>query len=153
MKFRLLTLTSLATFSLVAMSAASAFNGHPPGNRLDKDGDGAISEAELDAHKEKLLAQADSNNDGKITREERREYRKKKRAERRARNNPDTNGDGVISKEEHTARAEKRFERLDKNGDGVISKEEMRRGKGKGKRAHKRGKRRHKGKDNKGDQE
>ncbi len=38
----------------------------------------------------------------------------------------DTNGDGVISKSEFLANAEKKFATIDTNGDGSISKEEAR---------------------------
>ncbi len=37
----------------------------------------------------------------------------------------DTNGDGVISREEFMAQAEARFAKMDKNGDGNITKEDM----------------------------
>ncbi|MFG0259959.1 MAG: hypothetical protein ACF8LK_06355, partial [Phycisphaerales bacterium JB041] len=36
----------------------------------------------------------------------------------------DTNGDGVITKDEATAAALKRFEKMDANGDGQVTKEE-----------------------------
>ena len=39
----------------------------------------------------------------------------------------DTDGDGVVSKDEFMAYAEKKFARKDKNGDGVISVDEMKR--------------------------
>lgn len=39
----------------------------------------------------------------------------------------DTNGDGVISRDEFMARAAKRFEKMDANGDGSLSKDEMKR--------------------------
>ncbi len=38
----------------------------------------------------------------------------------------DTNGDGVISKEEFMAHAEERFGKMDKDGDGKVTKEEAR---------------------------
>ena len=37
----------------------------------------------------------------------------------------DTNGDGVVTKDEAMAKALKRFEKMDANGDGQITKEEM----------------------------
>ncbi|SFK38414.1 hypothetical protein [Methylophaga sulfidovorans] len=36
----------------------------------------------------------------------------------------DTNGDGVITKDEATTAALKRFEKMDANGDGQVTKEE-----------------------------
>jgi len=36
----------------------------------------------------------------------------------------DTNADGVISLEEHSAKAERRFKKMDANGDGKVTKEE-----------------------------
>lgn len=39
----------------------------------------------------------------------------------------DTDGDGVISRDEFMARAAKRFAKMDANGDGRLSKNEMRR--------------------------
>jgi len=36
----------------------------------------------------------------------------------------DTNGDGVISLEEHSAKAERHFNKMDADGDGKVTKEE-----------------------------
>lgn len=36
----------------------------------------------------------------------------------------DTNGDGVISREEFSAKAERRFKKMDANSDGKVTKEE-----------------------------
>ena len=36
----------------------------------------------------------------------------------------DTNADGVISLEEHSAKAERRFKKMDANGDGKVTREE-----------------------------
>lgn len=38
----------------------------------------------------------------------------------------DSNGDGVITAEEHAAAAAKRFATMDSNGDGKLTREEMR---------------------------
>ena len=116
-----------------AFALAMPATAQPGGNRLDKDGDGVITEKELDARKSRLM-EADTNNDGQITREEMRAYREARRAER----NPDKNGDGVVSREEFTAAADERFDRLDKNGDGVLTEDELPRRRGKNRR-HRRG--------------
>ncbi|MCB1531173.1 MAG: EF-hand domain-containing protein [Rhodospirillales bacterium] len=38
----------------------------------------------------------------------------------------DTNGDGVVSKDEFLSGAEKHFQKMDENGDGEITKDEAR---------------------------
>jgi hypothetical protein len=51
----------------------------------------------------------------------------------------DTNGDGKISKAEHTKAADERFARMDVNKDGVLTQDEMKAGfhkRGHGKRGH-----------------
>ena len=40
-------------------------------------------------------------------------------------NNRDTNGDGVISKEEFVSHAEKQFMKMDANNDGTVTKDEQ----------------------------
>jgi len=37
----------------------------------------------------------------------------------------DTDGDGVISPEEHSAKAERRFKKMDADGDGKVTREEI----------------------------
>ncbi len=88
---------------------------------LDANGDGVITEAELDARKEKLLSEADANGDRSLSKEELQAHKEKKMAER----NPDKDGDGLVTLAEFQAAAAKRFEKMDDNGDGVLSKDEL----------------------------
>lgn len=125
MKTRTIANSIAAGFILFS---GAAFAAAQPGGwkGTDSDGDGNITEAELDAQKEKLLSEADADGDGTLTREERRAYRQQKRQERRAERNPDKDGDGVVSYAEYQTAAEERFKRLDKNNDGVLSEDERR---------------------------
>lgn len=133
-------------------------------DKLDANGDGAISRDEMDAvgekfkarkdaRKAKVLERYDTNLDGELNDAERtimeaekeakggkkgkRGGKKGKRAKRGDRPNPDANGDGLISLDEHLAVSEQLFTRLDANADGVLTEGEGR--KRKGKRGGKRG--------------
>lgn len=128
--------------------------------KLDVDGDGNITRAEMDAKREKFEAKKterraevmekfDTNLDGTLSeaertvmhaeREAKRGERKGKRGDRKNRRaqrpEPDANGDGLVSLDEHLAVTEQLFTRLDTNADGVLTKGEGRKRKGrKGKR-------------------
>lgn len=125
--------------------------------KADLNGDGQISKDELNQasqnrHSEKQ-ARFDINGDGTVDaaeKEQRRAEYEARKAEYKAqkgertaggadqRFNPDTNDDGFISQDEHSAAAQKMFSFLDANGDGVLTEGE---GKRRGKRGHKKGKR------------
>ena len=100
----------------------------------DMDGDGQFTRADIDARHQRALERfeaADSNNDGRIDDSEReamRAERRERRAERRQARwaETDTNGDGVVSRAEFTAKAVERFSSADTNNDGVVSIEERR---------------------------
>ena len=74
-----------------------------------------------------FVKRADTNGDGKISKEEFIEQAKKDNEERFAR--VDTNGDGTISKDEYFEQTKKdieeRFSRMDANGDGVVDQDEI----------------------------
>lgn len=90
--------------------------------RLDKDGDGQVSDEERRAARESFrIKRFDKDGDGVLSDEERAEAARV-RAERMKQ--LDTDGDGRISPEERRAPREKHRAMLDADGDGVISKEE-----------------------------
>lgn len=119
-------------------------------DRIDTNKDGMIDAGEMTAHREKMkawreqrmakrmAAQADAPAGADDAATAERRARWAKRAEERAaageakgegkRGNwfarLDTDGDGMISREEFTAPALKRFDRADADGDGVITPEE-----------------------------
>ncbi|WP_437774296.1 EF-hand domain-containing protein [Sorangium sp. So ce1097] len=99
--------------------------------RLDKNGDGKLTVAELPEKAQKRLAKADTNKDGVLSAEELKahaELRKKDRAakqkERFARK--DKNGDGFLTKDEVGDKRWERFKAADANRDNKVSADELR---------------------------
>jgi len=134
MKPAIVTISAVVVFGLVAGGAALAL-GHGDVRsdrmeRLDTDGDGAVSVAELKARHQEFVARADANRDGVITREEMQALRAKRRAARQARRFPDANGDGVVDQAEYQSAAAERFAKLDKDGDGALTEDEAKAGGG-----------------------
>ena len=133
MKSKILMAVLLSGVVLSA-GAASADNDRerPDFATLDLNGDGSLSQDELQAQGDARFATADANGDGALSAEEliaaadaRAADRVEKMIERL-----DENGDGVLQQEELQARrggdrAEQMFERADANDDGVLSQEEF----------------------------
>ena len=100
---------------------------------MDADGDGSVTQAEIDAKHAEKFAEFDANKDGKLSADEfaaleeaRRKERHKAHFERM-----DADGDNAVSADEFGSRSSKMFERFDKNGDGKLTADEMpKRGKG-----------------------
>ena len=87
--------------------------------RYDTNLDGELNDAERTVMK----AERDAKGEGK-------RGRKGKRGKRADRPNPDANGDGFISLDEHLDVSEQLFTRLDANADGVLTEGEGRKRKG-----------------------
>lgn len=91
--------------------------------RLDTDGDGAISRIEAEVAASARFARMDRDGDGVVSLAELQE-RSGHRAERRFLR-LDANGDGVLDPSESARRTERFFDRVDANGDGLIELVEL----------------------------
>lgn len=89
----------------------------------DTDKDGKLSRAEVAKMPDAVFARIDANKDGFLTPDEL--ALAHQGHGHKGFGHADTNGDGMISRDEALARSDKRFARLDTNGDGVITQEEM----------------------------
>ncbi len=102
--------------------------------KVDLNGDGFISQSEFLAPAMERFTKTDANNDGFIDEGERKTEREARKVDRETRrfDRSDINGDGVISRDEVSARSAERaqrkderkarfMERVDTDGDGKIS--------------------------------
>tara|TARA_R110002072_G_scaffold57017_1_gene146943 strand:+ start:70 stop:600 length:531 start_codon:yes stop_codon:yes gene_type:complete len=94
--------------------------------QVDADGNGSVTQEEVDAFRTAQVRSADSNGDGALNIQE---FDTIYRAFTRSRmvdafQNLDEDGDGVISSEEMDARYGAAVKRMDRNGDGVLTIEE-----------------------------
>ena len=114
-------LTAVAAFTLPAAAHGPRGGGemdHPGKGRfmeqLDTDGDGKVSDAEIQAHRDAMFAEIDSNKDGTLSEAEMTAHHEARRAEMQAKF------------AEHKAdRVDAMFERFDTNEDGMISRDEV----------------------------
>lgn len=132
---------SFMTVALVGPTAAQT----APAARGDANGDGVLTRDEAMAQADARFDRLDTNKDGKLTSDEMRPHRPMAGAEPMASAPPpadgaspappapggrgfgdrmfarlDTNGDGVIDREEYRAQAARRFDRMDSNKDGKV---------------------------------
>ena len=107
----------------------------------DTDGDGKISETEASQQMRNQFARVDQDGDGLLDESEIDRFASRARPGSQGgprsqgqvqRGNPvaqlrtmDSNGDGMITKDEMPAQMRQRFDRLDQNGDGAIDEEEI----------------------------
>lgn len=131
MKKSVLAAALLGGLSLAAFGAsAGEKGGGKHWDRIDINGDGLVTQDELNERSAGLIEKADANGDGAVSKEEMTSYREARRAERRAERNPDKNDDGVVDRTEFIIAAQDRFDRLDTNSDGVLSEDEQPRRRG-----------------------
>jgi uncharacterized membrane protein len=96
---------------------------------LDQNGDGQLTQSELEARGAERFASVDTNNDGKLSEDELTAQGRSKAQERAQRmiERLDSDGDGALSQAELDERPNRGriFARIDANDDGTISKEEF----------------------------
>lgn len=104
----------------------------PTFEELDADGDGRVTQAELQSRMQARFESADADGDGKLSRAEMSARIEARQAERRAQmlermfEHRDEDGDGALTLEEmRRDRAERMFARMDEDGDGALSREEF----------------------------
>ena len=101
---------------------------------MDANGDGRISREEHAAGAKKMFDTMDANKDGKVTASEMDAAQEKITGRKPAKGDMtsaekikviDTNGDGVLSAEEHAAGSRSMFDKMDTNRDGYLSRDEL----------------------------
>lgn len=132
MKRRTIYFTAAAmAFSAFAGVSIAGKHGHDRGqyfNKMDTDGSGGISQAEIDAVRLKRFSRMDADGNGHVTLEEVQAAgveKANKRAERHFKR-MDANGDGLVTADELDNRMGKHFDKADADGNGEISRDEMR---------------------------
>lgn len=145
------TFAAIAAGSAAMITAGFALAEPPHGDggwlieKLDTNGDGSITKAEVEAAKAAKFAAADANGDGGLTMAEMEAFREAERArmmeamKTRMFNENDANGDGVISIDEFDSRGMPLFDHVDANDDGILTAEEMTAMREKGDWHHRRG--------------
>lgn len=127
----------IAAMVMAAASAGVAAAQGGPGGRgaamlasADTNGDGNITRAEFDTARANHFAQMDANHDSVLSAGERPQMgplggAQPASAGGQHRDHGDANGDGSISRAEYDAQGARMFARLDANGDHVISQAEI----------------------------
>ncbi|WP_198662730.1 EF-hand domain-containing protein [Primorskyibacter marinus] len=92
-------------------------------NEIDADGDGAVTQEEVDAYRATKVGEADTSGDGALSIEEfdtlYREFTRSRMVD--AFQKLDANGDGVIDADELDTRFRDIVERMDRDGDGALT--------------------------------
>ncbi len=78
----------------------------------------------MDQRHKEFFADADTDGNGAISKDEMKAHHQKMKAKRFG----DSNGDGVVDRSEYDAASDARFDKLDADKDGVISEDEMKAG-------------------------
>lgn len=130
------SLAAVATIALPALAGPRG-GGHGPGmmkermEAMDTDGDGNVTQAEVDVHRAMMFSAIDVDQDGKVSEAEMTAHHEAMMAQKKAQRQAemfkrmDADGDGVISAEEFASKPNRMFDRFDKDGDGVIAIDEI----------------------------
>ena len=103
-------------------------------NAMDANADGKLSPDEHAAGAKKMFDTMDVNKDGTVTSGEMDAAHEKVAGQKATKADlssaekikvVDTNGDGVLTAEEHAAGSKRMFDKMDMDGDGFLSKEEL----------------------------
>ena len=101
---------------------------------MDINGDGTLSPDEHATGAKKMFGTMDANKDGTVTPEEMDAAHEKMAGKKTTRADMssaekikviDTNGDGILSADEHAAGSKRMFDKMDSNKDGFVSKAEL----------------------------
>lgn len=96
---------------------------------LDANGDGQVTQQEMEAHRTERFAAADTDGDGQLSLEEMQAAAQKKANDRVTKmfENNDANKDGFLSQDElpKPRRGDKMFDRMDADNSGGISEQEF----------------------------
>ena len=140
---------ALAATSILASAPVMARDhggSRPDFSKLDANGDGQITQAEVKAFDATQFAEADTDGDGSLTLEELTARAKADRAKKMGKRakrmlkrlDSDGNGSIELAEMEQMKLGQRMFDRMDENEDGVISQEEFDAMKGKRDRKAKR---------------
>jgi len=99
--------------------------------RIDADGNGSVSQQEMDTWRSKAVFRLDADADGKVTKEEVEQHLAQRQAEggqapdsSQFFSTYDSNGDGAIDEEELKTGGSQRFQTADTDANGELSAEE-----------------------------
>ena len=142
MRIKTIVLSSLTVLTLGAVALAGPRGAHSF-EKLDGNGDGKVTPAEMKRVAVERIVAADTDGDNAATPAEMKAHRQAMRSERQAKRfaSKDKNGDGALTPDELSRMPESVFQKLDTDDSGSLSAEEL---------AAKRSKR-HRGKRGKGE--
>ena len=133
--FRAIALVGGSLFATLAFGAGpKAAKPDAEFAAMDTNKDGKVSAEEHAAASKKMFDMMDANKDGKVTPAEMAAAHQRVTGQKAKKSDMssvdkikviDTNGDGVLSAEEHAVGSRSMFEKMDRDKDGFLSKDEI----------------------------